>query len=225
MFASMEMRWFLGGEPPQSVRTWLDDPRFSVNSEAAQRNGGGRRRFDRYLLLPQVDSLSIKLRDGKTAEIKRRVADHGVHEISHHMIGRMTQWYAWTFDLARVEAVRWRREPHDQYWVVVQKKRWRRKFEIGPHARVTPVDPNRTNLTQACVIEVSALTLRGHTWWSLGFEAFGDSPYNTELALRETLDSALSFSQRVSLPVRLGEQASLNYSAWLSLHSADRPNI
>ena len=85
MYQSLETRWFYRGELPQPVReSFMDgagDPRFVE-------------RIDAYLLMPEVDTVGVKIREGRF-EIKARVGPEEDAELLG-IASLLDRWVKWS---------------------------------------------------------------------------------------------------------------------------------
>lgn len=196
LYTTIEARWFYEGACPREVRSWFEAACGSVTPE---------QRIDRYLLLPDSDSLGAKLRGDDRIELKLRVGElppmrrHGAH-------ARRERWSKWSLRLAdpRVD------ELLDHPWVAIDKTRWLRRFgapSIG--LRRPRRDPAAGQ--DGCGVELAALELDGTAWWSLAFESFGD-----ESRLARTFDVvAGGLLGRRPFPHPLELAHSFGYPRWL----------
>lgn len=159
MLPSVEARWFISGPLPEKLRTWFEQGMLV----AAER----KIRTDRYLSLPGVASIGVKLREGKF-EVKRRDADFGLTPIGSRAIGRLGLWRKWSFTIADKGG----EEGPDTHWLSIEKTRLLRKY-ILENGAVTSVDPAKIFSEFGCTVELTTLKVRDVDWWSFGFEAFG----------------------------------------------------
>jgi hypothetical protein len=192
---------------------------------------------DRYLRLPGLDGLGIKLREGRI-EIKQRQRKYGVlhlpgdtplHErppqrdaqdkelepgnaSAGRAVGQVESWRKWSFGLANRPLARLATPAAS--WIAVRKARSLRIYQIGENQRVVPLATGDDAL-QGCSMELTDVEVFGQAWWTLGLEAFGD-----ESALQEGLLTVAGHVVASHLPVALDVQDSYGYPKWLDLVSS-----
>jgi hypothetical protein len=116
---SLEVRWFVPGPLGVAVGDWFG--RFPAWTEA---------RADLYLVWPQLDGLSVKLRDGGALDVKSYLGTSGILDVPAAGVGQLESWRKWSFPCAA---------PHPagtmpQGWVTVRKARARRPAPWPPRA-------------------------------------------------------------------------------------------
>ena len=196
MLPSVEARWFMRGTVPKEALDWIQ--RWECAGSAPEE------RDDHYLCLPGATSLGVKLRDGRF-EVKRRDIDMGLVPLGDRVAGRLALWRKWSFKL---EGDSGKKAP-DGYWITIEKERYLRKYEIVNDS-LKAVEPNKFPV-RGCTVELTQLQVRGTTWWSLGFEAFG--PHDDELRSTLTLVAEKCFT-RGDHPT-LDSESSFDYPEWL----------
>lgn len=201
MQPSMELRWFLAGTIPEPIQQW-----FSQSATAPKSEG---RRDDVYLWLPDADDVGIKHRQGRI-EVKRRLAQRGVHTLGDGIAGRIEQWVKWSFVLEKAQPVDLTKPVGS--WVTVEKHRQLKKYEVHQNDEVRLVAPDGP-VEQGCNLELTALVLNGAPWWSIGFEAFGEMEA-VETNLIVTINYVLS--ENNFPPLRAED--SYSFPHWLRLH-------
>ncbi len=206
MWPTMEVRWFGAGSVPAAVREW-----FGAGDRTPEHKPG---RVDHYLHLPDINSLGIKLREGKI-EVKKLHQGHGAVRLHERVMGVMEHWRKWSFLVAQSRAVG-EAQPGGladalappSAWIAVQKDRELLKYQVDDDERVLTV-PTDQYARRGCYIELARVTT-GRVFWSLALEAFGP-----ESSLPETL---LLVAQRVfargNAPA-LEVDDSCSYPAWL----------
>jgi hypothetical protein len=214
MYRSLEVRWFLSGDPDPAVAAWV--------------NGGGpvvwtgRGRRDVYLVLPGVDSLGLKLRgeevvDGQPVpgrfEVKARVARAGAVQVAvagGTVTGLVEEWNKWSYASDALKPLVDPLLTHPTR-VVVDKERLRRKHDLASG----PPFP-RTSLTSAVprglLLEVAVVRVGEARWWSLAVEAFGS---REDEQLVPVFPLALADVLR-DCPRGLGLADSRSYPRWLA---------
>jgi len=78
---TLEARWIVPGPLESSVRDWF--ARFPAAAEA---------REDAYLLRPRLPGLAVKLRDGRTLDVKSYLGSPGILDLPGGGQGRMEYW-------------------------------------------------------------------------------------------------------------------------------------
>jgi hypothetical protein len=160
MIVTAEVRWFARGSIPQRVLNWFQD---ATESSKPPEN-----RVDDYLLMPEVTSLGIKVRQGRI-EIKLRKRKYGEIDLGRGVSGQLEQWQKWSLAL----------EPVEQFfkpggnWIPVSKRRYLRKYAIVGESEVHPL-PLERFAESGCGVELTAVELFGNRWWTLAFESWGD---------------------------------------------------
>ena len=78
---SLEVRWFLPGQPEAAGTGWF--ARFPAGVES---------REDSYLVDPRLLGLSVKLRQGRALEVKVYRGSPGILEVPGRARGRLESW-------------------------------------------------------------------------------------------------------------------------------------
>jgi hypothetical protein len=209
MLPTVETRWFMAGPLPQDTLQWFQRGAPAPSLKPAPRT-------DRYLLVPGVTGLGVKLREGRF-EVKRRDADFGLTALASRTTGRLAVWRKWSFQVSSdVVTV-------DEDWISISKERYLRKFTVQGSASIAEVDPS-TYPECGCSVELTRLRA-GHDdreadWWSVGLEALGPDPSQLRTELRVV---AAHFFEREDCP-SLRVEDSLDYPEWLtSFATESRP--
>jgi hypothetical protein len=174
MYPSVEVRWFQRGAISNQVLTWfLELPGSSVVQPI---------RVDYYFLSPEPASIGVKLREGKF-EIKLCTQKYGEFQFHPRIAGFVEAWIKWSF----IPEEYGQSLPKDfftqPYWFGVEKQRRMRKYRIVSEKKVLPA-PADTFLEHGCEFELTDLLIKGKRWWSLGFEAHGNSNHLFEALVR-----------------------------------------
>jgi len=189
---SLEARWILPGQLEAPVTGWF--ARFPAEVES---------REDIYLVDPQLRGLSVKLRQGRTLEVKVYQGSPGILEVAGRARGRLESWDKWSFpsDLASPGSAGL------PGWRPVRKLI--RRF---PAANGQPGHPLRGG-DAGCEVELTEVRAGGRAWWTLGFEATGPAG-----GLRTELEAAaaLVFTQALPGGVELRTDDSQSYMQWLT---------
>jgi hypothetical protein len=206
MFLSAELRWFWS-EAPAGLEAWFRD-------EAIHgcRSGGGDTRVDRYLLEKRQQELGIKLRGSKPGvEIKGLVVSRLADSTVEPFAGPVQMWAKWSSEAMTLD---------QRPLLDITKRRHLRKFdtqgetptEVPLTSDEKPAD-GRPLPEAGCNVELTAVTVYTTTWWTLGFESFGDLG-NVE---RSLLATAEVLAQRN--PPLLDGGYIEGYPRWISLHA------
>ena len=201
MFHSAEVRWFFHQTVPADVFAWF----------CGNRRLDPETRPDDYLVIPNCETIGVKMRDAKKFEVKAQTAAPKLREWGS-VRGRVDEWVKWSFDDAAFAAAGAAMLSSER-WVRVKKSRYLRKFSADADS-IFEVDANRTPFPGAgCNVELTSVQLPdGDDWFSFSFEAFGP-PIRTVTILNATIELFLS---RPIPGVRLDASTSLNYPAWLA---------
>jgi hypothetical protein len=202
MNASAEVRWFWRGRCPQEIRDWF--------FTAGLPPGGGGYSIDRYIPQRGEPDLSFRQLGYKPGlELKALVTTRRSPEFEP-LASRIEIWCKWSCTIPGLDL---------KNEVAVTKTRWRRKFDTSKHVRseillTTNERPAQgySLPTQGCDVELTEVQIMNQsgTWWTLGFEAFGD------------IDKAPSNLTLVMLPDKpflartVGSGALMSYAAWLA---------
>jgi len=193
LMRSLEVRWILPGQLEATVTEWF--ARFPARAES---------REDIYLVDPQLEGMSVKLRQGRALELKVYQGSPGFLEVAGRARGRLEWWEKWSFPgdpPGRGGADR-------LGWHPVRKLIRRFSTANGQ----TAAGGRERGEEPRCEVELTEVSAGGRAWWTLGFEATGpDSQLRTELEAA----AALVFAQ--PLPgLQLASVLSQSYPQWLS---------
>jgi hypothetical protein len=200
-FRSLEVRWIFPGPLENAVAGWFG--RFPIEAES---------REDTYLLEPRLHGLSVKVRGGRSLEVKVYRGGAGILDVAGCARGRMESWQKWSFPGSPLDQY-----GSDQYgadpagWQTVGKRRRISRFSLAS-GQILPRAPG-LDQEPRCDVELTEVTTRGQDWWTLGFEASG--PANL---LRSTLDGTaqLVFTHPLPGGAEPGLEESMSYMQWLS---------
>ena len=201
MYHTVEVRWFIKGNIPPEVWTWISQ-HGPVPVEPAAR-------VDHYLRITEGDSLGVKLREGRI-EVKQRYSQPAVVRFADHAVGTVERWCKWSFELAEAGEFP-ELGGHKPGWIGVVKERLVHTFQVQRDESVIRV-PLGVALGSGCGCEVARVKIAEseEQWWSVGFEAFGHEAdrWHTLLLVAKQLLSA-------STAPPLGLDASDSYPSWL----------
>lgn len=176
MYHSAEIRWVFEGDLARPVVEW-----FSGGHEARAEP----ERVDEYLALPGCETMGIKFSEGRL-EVKALTAAPVPTALAGGSGGLREGWVKWSLATDEAGAA------SDDDWVLVRKRRRLRKFAIDASGTFE-VDPLDRDVDAGCQFELAALRvlspadrppggdppdwLGGEPWWSVSFEAFGDTAH------------------------------------------------
>jgi hypothetical protein len=164
------VRWFYEGSLPPAVLEWFqrDEPEPEVQP----------RRLDYYFHIAGVDSLGIKLREGRI-ELKQRELQWPNTALHKRVHGVLEQWCKWGFGLADPVTSLAATGVPASVWIGVEKKRIVRRYDVSGNcvrAAGGGEYPGR-----GCVWELTEIGISGRPWWSLGLEAYGGEEVREDL--------------------------------------------
>ena len=205
-----EVRWFGQGEVPSSVLSWFELDLLTPIDIDGDGIDGEEGRTDRYLLLPGVDSVSVKLRGGSGFEVKRREGGYSVVSVGG-LSGNLGAWKKWELRGTHGRTTGPLMEDESGDWLDVLKQRRMRSYGLfGRDIRAMP-DPRNDRPDGGCSVELSALTRGGRggeAWWTVCFEALGADPV-------ATLKRVVPFVLGKAAPPALDAEHTQDYPAWL----------
>lgn len=143
---TIEIRWFDSGSLPPKLKQWFNkDCPGSILGEFPET------RIDLYLVIPESDRLSLKLRQGKLLELKLRQKELGSRQFAWE--GKVERWTKWSYeDISPLSIMD---IPATKTWYEVKKTRWQR-FQNGIY------------------LEITQLYVNNNPWWSIAFEILED---------------------------------------------------
>jgi len=195
---SLEVRWILPGRLDTAVVA-----RFATSGAYLES------REDAYLLRPDLDALSVKVRGGRALEVKMFLGSPGILDLQGRARGHMQSWQKWSFPFRPLsqdasEAEGWRR--------VRKQRRIMRFAHTG--GRITPAEASARELVDEarCAVELTEVRTHHGDWWSFALEATGPAGL-----LRAGLEAtaALVFTQVPPGDFELRLADSMSYAEWL----------
>jgi len=190
-----EVRWFPAAELPSAVAEWFT---------AGGTKGLLQTRTDRYRIDGPPDR-GLKLRDGRTVELKLRSGEQTVLVLDSRIRGVLEEWRRWSPADELVEAV------DEGRWVEVEKMVIKRRFRTdGREEPLTVADRAMTGT--GCDVEVAGIVTPAGPSWTFAFAAFGDEAprrVSLEVAARAVLGTVPS-------ALRLEGAVSCGYPEWLA---------
>ncbi len=208
MFRSGEIRWFLRGESPNELHRWFEVGKLGRSEPE---------RTDEYLRLPDCETASVKLRDGKF-EVKAQTRSPERVEYAGGIRGSRDTWVKWSSSAGDADQFRSQFVRAEDDWLYITKKRCLRLYslECGEPVEIA-VDGSW--LSRGCQVELTDIGVRNtrddagcvDTWWSVSFESFG--PGDT---LLQSLDLVVPAFLSDEPPLALDYESSLSYPAWIN---------
>ena len=192
---TLEVRWLLPGPLNAAVAGWFG--RFPAETES---------REDTYLVDPDLRGLSVKVRAGRSLEVKMCHGTVGLLDIPGRARGRIQSWQKWSFPVGPL------RQDGDAPagWTVVGKSRRISRFRLAREGIVA--GPGRAG-EPGCAVELTEVRARDETWWSLGFEAAGPVDL-VRAGLEGTAE--MIFARPLPGGAELGPGDCRSYAEWLS---------
>jgi hypothetical protein len=191
---SLEVRWILAGRPTAAVVGWFG--RFPAETITLE---------DAYLVAPHGPGLSVKVREGRTLEVKVYLGSPGLFDVPRCARGRLEAWQKLSFPYDPVG----QGGGHPACWRTVRKVRRISRFSrAGVLAVARAPGPGEPG----CAVELAEFRGLGEDWWTLGFEATGPAGM-----LRGQLEAAaaLVFDQVLPGELELGMSNCMSYARWL----------
>lgn len=150
--------------------------------------------------------MGIKVREGRL-EVKRQYGKVVVKRFHPRVEGQLEGWRKWGLDLNLVD------QPADSLaarnWLPVTKSRSLCTFQFL-NGRWRPVSLSIAQVHSGCEMELTKLRIRGQSWWTIAFEAFG-----LEQDLQAALLSVTGQIFRAYNPPELTTKNSFSYPKWL----------
>ena len=197
---TLEVRWLLPGQLDVAVAGWFG--RFPAETES---------REDTYLVNPELRGPSVKVRGGRSLEVKMCHGTAGMLDVPGRARGRIQSWQKWSFPVGPLS----RDGDTPAGWTVIGRGRLSR-FRLA-HGGIV-AGPRRAG-EPACAVELTEVRARDETWWSLGFEAAGPAAL-----LRRVLEGTaeLIFARALPTGAELGPGDCRSYAEWLSCTTSHR---
>ena len=169
-------------------------------------------REDSYLVNPDLRGLSVKVRAGRSLEMKMYHGTAGMLDVPGRAHGRIQSWQKWSFPVGPLS-----QDDARSGWTTIGKKRRLSRFRLGSEGIAAGV-PRRAG-EPGCAAELTEVRVRDETWWSLAFEAAGPADL-----LRGALEgtAALIFAQALPGGAELGPGDCRSYAEWLSCTTCRR---
>lgn len=202
MYLTAELRWFNRGTIPEEISHWFEQGCLGDLAPPEERE-------DLYLYSGGCEYLGIKLRQGRL-EIKWRQAELGVVHLGDSVEGKAEKWGKWLCQDPTAQSFQPADVIGEKAWVGVKKVRSQRQYQILANKSIIAV-PLTKSIAQGCTFELTQLSIKGNTWWSLAFEAFGKDD-----CLIEQLQVAASWVFNTYSGSKLQVEDSYAYPSWLA---------
>lgn len=192
MSRSLEIRWFFDQPPFRPEGGFGDASREQPRTD--------------WYAPASDDGCGIKTRGGKL-ETKLRTDDRGAKAMAG-LRGRVEGWRKWSLEVPPDDEI-----PDDLLeatgWTAVWKMRYVRFFAIAAGTIAELDEPGE----EGCQFEWAELRAAGRSWWTVGFEAYGESS-----RLESYLAATAAHSVVEGLPTQaFGEGNSFGYPRWLRM--------
>jgi hypothetical protein len=207
MYATAEIRWFSRGSIPEAVLAWFQD--------ATAGNEPPEARVDQYLLVPDADSLGIKIRQN-LLEFKLRTTEIGVIDLRERARGNLEQWQKWSLPLRSSDGEITEFLRPSENWIGVSKARHLRKYAVVGKTECVAISVDEYTKS-GCEVELTVLQVSGQTWWTFAFESFG-----AKVALNHNLVLTAEHVLNTAGAPLLTPTQSYGYTHWLQ-HNATSP--
>lgn len=196
-YHSAELRWFFSGQPVPKLLSWFKNGPLPLNEEV---------RTDHYLLGTGKE-LNAKLREGKI-ELKQLQWTLPINLIHDNLGAQMEGWTKWSFDLSGEESYQVLSRAQPRSWLAVDKNRLMRQFSVS-NGRVIELD-SESEAKAGCNLEVTTVEASNQSWYTIGFEAFGEP-----VQLRDMLRRIAIYVTERDFPIQLKAADALSYAAWI----------
>ena len=211
MFYSAETRWFFRGHVDAGLEAWITSG--GLASDQGERT-------DDYIVLPGCRSVGVKFREGRF-EVKAATSASRDFAFGNTLAGSRETWVKWSRPSNDAGAMR-----DGERWAFIHKRRVLRLFSLESEDVVEKACGGPW-LAAGCQVERTYLRaiLRSapdgrprdddwrdsDTWWTIGFEAFGQPA-----EIDSHLDRMLEFFAADAANIRLPREASMAYPTWLA---------
>jgi hypothetical protein len=129
-------------------------------------------------------------------------------EFSPNAAGQVEIWRKWSFPIN--EGAEWLEQVvQDGAWLGVHKRRWLKVFGVTQQVERVPLDELPQN---GCSWELTELQVEGieGCWWSVSFEAFGESS-----RLEDSLNRVVNHVWLPAPEIEFKIPSSFGYPAWI----------
>lgn len=163
MQSSLELRWFRKGVLPKAVVQWFESDLLGGYLSPPEDHQ------ELYLIIPNCHYLALKVRQ-KGLEVRWRERQLEVMCLGKQCEGIPEKWIKWfcTESLNSLLPTL----PGTGQWLEVKKRRSQRVYQMLPNGHLVSV-PLEIPVLQGCNLELTQLQIQGQSWWSLGWEVFG----------------------------------------------------
>lgn len=190
----LEVRWIRPGALDRRMLDWF--ARFPVSTES---------RVDNYLRDPDISGLSVKVRGGRTLEVKAHVGPRGELVVPGRARGFLESWQRWSFHGAAAT------------WAGVDSPAWMSVSKVRRvtfiHANGDPSPRGNEGVREiGCAVELTDVAAAGRRWWTLSFEANG--PQDDIRGVLETT-ALMVLGEPMPGGIELRSHESSSYTSWL----------
>jgi hypothetical protein len=192
---TLEVRWIRPGVLDARILEWFR--RYPAATEV---------REDDYLISPNLEGLSVKIRGGWALDVKMYRGGRGALTVMGQVRGFLEAWQRWSFPVAGLV----RNADHPTTWLPVRKVR-HTTFFAAIDGQLSPRVPAAERDT-GCAVELTEVTAQGRQWWTLGLEATGR---HEELPGLVEATVSLMFNQPLPPDLELSTADFSSYSGWL----------
>jgi len=214
-FPSLEVRWFLDGEPesqPELLDWFLRCRPVSRHGEITDPQWQGRLNDepDVYLVLPGNEDMGIKWREG-ALQIKGRVASLGTEIFAGRHYGHAQRWLKWSYGELPAGYRHLFTPQADLQTVEVHKTRLLRQMQLNTFTGAADEVAPDAMIDRGLSVELSRLVVAERAYTSVCFEAFPDDS-GMDTAFNSVVNAFLA---ELDGPLLAAEQ-SFGYPGWLA---------
>ena len=201
MIHTTEARWFIRGKLPAGINDWCNDNQSGLIRQEP--------RTDYYLTGFKNSDIGVKYREEKL-EFKQAVQDKKKLLIIKSFTGILQEWKKWSFDLSETSLFESMLNDNKLIWKGVHKERWL-KFFVNDNGILRSVSFS-TDIKCGCQFEIGVVSNidKSKTWWTIGFEAFGEKPEALVRRVAEKIFSQHRFFENLNMN-------SMSYPEWIKV--------
>ena len=192
---SLEVRWIVPGQLDMAMAEWFGG--FPSEMEL---------REDAYILDPDLEGLSVKVRGDQALELKAFHGSPGILDFRGRSRGRMQYWRKWSVPFRPPS----RNSGDPNGWRRVRKQRRTSRFSLTRDQIAAPAG-DLVGVPR-CAVELTEIRVHRQDWWSLGLEATGPADL-LRAGLQAT--AAVVFTRPLPSGLELRMEDSMSYAEWL----------
>jgi hypothetical protein len=206
---SSEIRWFMGGDVPIEILDWYRRSHHKHRYPT---------RTDMYLLYPHAKTIGVKFREDKF-EIKSFVRALDTLSIGDHIKGDIELWEKWSLAGYSVSQLFSEIRGDKTSWIDVTKTRTIRKYSTDGEVIHEMDALGRQGFPDdGCNVELTEITIKNKSYWSIGFEAFA-----TRKDLKDNLlQTFVLLFESYDIDFKLAEDDSFSYPTFLGKIRSDK---